>query len=232
MILPPCPFVPTPDSADWDPGSKGSKEYKGNAKYFGDMVSYMDKIVGKITAKLDELGLREKTLILFTGDNGTDEPVISVMDGQKVEGAKGQMTDAGTRVPLIANWPGVIGGGQVCKDLIDFSDFLPTICETAGAAVPDVLNIDGRSFLAQLKGHKGNRREWIYCWYSRGGDQEQAKVFARNERHKLYRDGKLYDISKDVLEKTPLQDGGLNDKASRIRAKLQSILDEYKNRRP
>lgn len=232
MILTHCPFVPTPDSPDWDSASKGSKDYKGNAKYFGDMVSYMDKMVGKLTAKLDELGLREKTLILFTGDNGTDKPVVSVMNGQKVKAGKGQTTDAGTRVPLIANWPGVIAQGRVSKDIIDFSDFLPTICQAAGSTVPEALNIDGRSFLAQLKGRKGNPREWIYCWYSRGGDDRQAKVFARNERYKLYRDGKLYDISKDVLEKTPLQDGNLNDEARRIKATLQSVLDKYKDGRP
>jgi len=231
MILTHCPFVPTPDSADWDPANKGSKEYKGDAKYFGDMVSYMDKLVGKIIAKLDKLGLREKTLILFTGDNGTDEPVVSVMNGQKVKGAKGKTTDAGTRVPLIANGPGVIGGGQVSKELVDFSDFVPTICETAGVTVPEALNIDGRSFLPQLKGRKGNPREWIYCWYSRDGDDKKAKVFARNHRYKRYRDGKLYDISKDVLEKTPLGNGDLNDEAIRIRAMLQSALDKYKDKR-
>jgi arylsulfatase A len=232
MILTHCPFVPTPDSPDWDSANRGSKDYKGKAKYFGDMVSYMDKMIGKITARLDQLGLREKTLILFTGDNGTDKPVVSVMNGQKFKGGKGQTTDAGTRVPLIVSWPGVIDQGQVCRDLIDFSDFLPTICEAAGATVPEALNIDGRSFLPQLKGRKGNPREWIYCWYSRGGNDRQAKVFARNERYKLYRDGKLYDISKDVSEKTPLQDGNLNDQAGRIRVTLQSVLDKYKNGRP
>ena len=99
MILTHCPFEPTPDSADWDPKSKGSRTYKGDAKYFGDMVTYMDKVIGRITAKLDRLGLRDNTLILFTGDNGTDKPVISMMSGRKVAGSKGSMTDGGTRFP-------------------------------------------------------------------------------------------------------------------------------------
>jgi arylsulfatase A-like enzyme len=66
------------------------------AKYFGDMVTYMDKIVGRIAAKLDALGVRDNTLILFIGDNGTDNPVISIMGGRKVAGGKRLMTDAGT----------------------------------------------------------------------------------------------------------------------------------------
>ena len=170
MILTHCPFEPTPDSPDWDPKSKGSRSYKGTAKYFGDMVTYMDKIVGKFVAALEKLGLREDTLVLFTGDNGTDKPVVSMMAGRKVAGGKGAMTDAGTRVPFIADWPGVIPKGTVSRDVVDFSDLLPTLCECAGVSVPPKLGIDGRSFLPQLKGEKGNPREWIHCWYSPQGN--------------------------------------------------------------
>jgi len=232
MILTHCPFVPTPGSEDWDSSDKGSTSYKGDTTYFGGMVSHMDEIVGKLTAKLDELGLRENTIILFTGDNGTDEPVVSVMDGRKVAGGKGFMTDAGTRVPLIVNWRGVIPAGQVCRDLIDFSDFLPTLCETAGVLVPAELNIDGKSFLPQLKGRKGNPRDWIYCWYSRAGNDSDAKVFARNQGYKLYRTGNFYDIGNDVLEKAALQEGDLNRKTRRIKAMLQKALNQYKDARP
>ena len=91
------------------------------------MVTYMDKLVGRITAKLDALGVRDNTLILFVGDNGTDKPVVSSMGNLKVAGGKGKMTDAGTRVPLIASWPGTISADSY-PDLVDFSDFLPTIC--------------------------------------------------------------------------------------------------------
>ncbi|MEA3367427.1 MAG: sulfatase-like hydrolase/transferase, partial [Planctomycetota bacterium] len=190
MILTHCPFEPTPDSPDWDPRNKGSKSYKGSAKYFGDMVAYMDKIVGKILHTLDEVGAAENTLVLFTGDNGTDKPVVSAMGDRQVAGGKGKTTDAGTRVPLIVDWPAAAKGGRVCTDLVDFSDVLPTLCEAAGVPVPEKLAIDGRSFLPQVKGDKGNPREWTYCWYSRSGKSKQAKEFARNERYKLYRNGK------------------------------------------
>ncbi len=231
MIITHCPFVPTPDSPDWDAESKGLKEYKGDAKYFGDMVSYMDKTVGKLINKLDELGLRENTLILFTGDNGTDQPVVSVLNGRDVAGGKGSMTDAGTRVPLIANWSGVIPAGDECNDIVDFSDFLPTICETAGVTLPMSPNIDGRSFLPQLKGKKGNARDWIYCWYSRSGKESEAKVFTRNQRYKLYRTGEFYDIQNDVLEKKPLSKNDLDSDAKQIKAMLQNALNKYKDKR-
>ena len=231
MILTHCPFEPTPDSPDWDPASRGSATYKGDPKYFGDMVSYMDKLVGKLIGKLEELGLREKTLILFTGDNGTDEPVVSKMGAREVAGGKGKMTDAGTRVPLIAEWPGVIPAGNVCGDIVDFSDFLPTLCDCASIAVPRELNIDGRSFLPQLKGEKGHPREWIYCWFSRSGDASEAKEFARNQRYKLYRTGEFYDIYNDPLESTPLARENLGAEEMRIRKKLQNALDLYRNSR-
>ena len=227
MILTHCPFVPTPDSTDWDMTSKGSNKYKGDAKYFGDMVSYMDKMIGKIITKLDQLGLRKNTLVLFAGDNGTDTPVVSVMNNQEVKGAKGQMTDSGTRVPLIASWPAIISPGQVNRDLIDFSDFLPTICQAAGTEVPEELDINGVSFLPQLKGLMANSRQWTYCWYSRDGNRRKANIFARNQRYKLYHDGRMYDVSNDVLENRPIQDSELNDTTMRIKTKLQTVIDTF-----
>jgi arylsulfatase A len=228
MILTHCPFHPTPDSSDWDPTDKGSTDYKGDPKYFGDMVTYMDKIIGKLIAKLEELGLRENTLILFTGDNGTDMPVVTTMNGRNVAGGKGLTTDAGTRVPLIANWPDIIPTGQICNDLIDFSDFLPTLCETANVDIPSGPNIDGRSFLPQLKGLKGNPRDWIYCWYSRSGDEIQAEVFARTQRYKLYQTGFFYDIQNDVMEQTPLHEDKLDQDTKQIKRMLQNVIDKYK----
>lgn len=229
MILTHCPFVPTPDSKDWNPESRGSRTYKGDAKYFGDMVAYMDKMIGKITGQLDALGLRDNTLILFTGDNGTDSPVVSELNGQRVAGGKGSMTDAGTRVPLIANWQGKIPGGKVVSDLVDFSDFLPTLCAVAGATVPSTLNADGRSFLPQLLGRKGDPREWIYCWFSRNGGPH-GEEWARNQRYKLYRTGEFFDVYKDRLERSPIVD--LSAEEERVRDMLQRVLDRYRDARP
>lgn len=230
MILTHCPFVPTPDSPAYDPKSKGSPTYKGEPKYFGDMVAYMDKEVGKIIAQLESLGLRENTLVIFTGDNGTDAPIVSMMNGKTVAGGKGQSADAGTRVPLIANWPGGAQKGVVCSDLVDFSDFLPTLSEAAGATVPEDLKIDGRSFLPQLRGETSQPRTWIYSWYNPKGGSAAKRECVRSQRYKLYASGELFDISNDVLEKKPITNPSPVE--TQIRDGLQKALDQFKNARP
>ena len=220
MILPHNPFVPTPDSEN--------PNGRNNQTNFRDMVAHIDKIVGKLTAKLDELGIRDSTLVIFTGDNGTAGAIRSKLNGCEVRGGKGTMTNAGTHVPLIASWPGTIREGAVLDDLVDFSDFLPTLCNAAGVTVPADLSVDGRSFLPQLKGEQGNPREWAYCWYSRDGTSD-VQEWARNQRYKLYRTGELFDISQDELEKTPLKN--LSPEAKPIRARLQRALDQYEHAR-
>lgn len=230
MILTHCPFEPTPDSRTWDAKNKGSKTYKGDAKYFGDMVSYMDKTIGRLLEKLDSVGVRNNTLVIFTGDNGTDQPVVSMMGNKKVAGGKGKTTDAGTRVPLIVSWPGKAPVGKVSQDLIDFSDFLPTVCEAADVEVPASLQIDGRSFLPQIHGETGNPRDWIYCWYARNGGAT-GKEFARDQRYKLYRSGKFFDVVNDVLEEHPLDVNDLDQNAENVHTLLKLGLDQHTNSR-
>ncbi len=232
MILTHCPFEPTPASDDWDPTSPGSSTYKGDPKYFTDMVSYMDGIVGRLDAHLEQLGIRENTVLMFVGDNGTDRPVVSMLDGCEVAGAKNGTTDAGTRVPFIANWPGVCSSGSVCSDLVDMSDFLPTLCECAAIEVPQTPELDGRSFLPQLKGLPGNPRDWIHVWFSRSGSRGEAREFTRNQRYKLYRSGEFYDVQADPLESEALSPDSLSTEQERTRKILQGALDGYANARP
>lgn len=229
MALVHCPFCPTPDSDDWDPKSFGSKTYKGQPEYFGDMVAHVDKMVGRINQKLEDLKLRDDTLLIFTGDNGTDVPIVTNTTFGKVAGAKGQMIDAGNHVTCIASWPNVIHEGRVTSDIIDFSDVLPTICEAAAAKVPEKLVIDGQSFLPQIRGEKGSPRESIYMWYSRNGVPKKAEVFARNQRYKLYETGKMFDVPNDRLEKNPLNTEDLTTEQQHIRAILQARIDSFAN---
>ena len=126
---------------------------------YAEMATEMDRSVGRIVATLNALKLRERTVILFTGDNGTPqtlivraegkelitEPIISMQNGKAVPGGKKTLFDTGTRVPLIANWPGTIKPGQVADDLVDFSDFLPTFAELAGVELADAAQLDGHS---------------------------------------------------------------------------------------
>lgn len=229
MLLTHCPFVPVPDSEDWDPKSPGSLSYKGDAKYFGGMASYMDKLVGRIVAQVEKQGLADNTVILFTGDNGTDRPVISRWKGSDYAWGKGKTTNAGTHVPLIIHAPGLKGRG-VSQDLIDFTDMLPTLCDLAGADASErSIPLDGRSFAPQLRGQMGTPRDHTFCWYSSSGNVKKGlKVFARNQQYKLYRDGRLFDVSKDRLEKAPLADEALTPEQIQIRTRLQQALDQRK----
>jgi len=93
---------------------------KDMAIYYG-MISFMDGQIGRILDKLDELGLSENTLVLFTGDNGTTRGIRSRIEGRTVIGAKAMPTDGGTHVPLLARWKGQIEPGCRNDDLIDFS---------------------------------------------------------------------------------------------------------------
>jgi len=218
MCLPHYPFCATPDS-------KGEKsEKKQGVQFFDDMVAYIDKLAGRIVKKLDDLKLREKTLIMFTSDNGADGRIRSRLGNRTIKGGKGSTTEAGMHVPFVVNWKGTVPGGKVCDDLVDFSDFLPTIAEAGGAQVPKDRIIDGRSFSPQLKGGKGKPREWIYCYY-KGKGKGKIKIFSMDKQWKLYADGRMYDVKNDPREKSPVQGDGAN---RQIKARLQKVIDSMK----
>jgi arylsulfatase A len=237
MILTHNPFQPTPESAEWKSGDR----HQAGPRFFADMVGYMDSLVGELVRKVDELGIRENTLILFVGDNGTNLSITSRMkDGRTVRGGKSMLTEAGTHVPFIANWPGTIPAGQVRDDLVDTTDFAPAIAEATGAAMPKPPGdgvIDGKSFLTPLKRRAPGRREWVLVDYrARAAAAGKDGRFARDRRWKLYgfgaggsplyRSGELYEVTSDPEEARPVAAGGAE--ADAARARLQRVLDTMK----
>jgi arylsulfatase A len=126
------PMERTPDSK---PGTTEAKAL------YADNLAYMDKQVGLVVKELDRLQLREKTLIVFSGDNGTAARFPTSVGGRPLSGHKGQMLEGGSGVPLIANWKGVTPEGKVLKDLTDFSDMYATFAEVAGAKLPQGCDI-------------------------------------------------------------------------------------------
>lgn len=238
MILTHSPFQPTPDSVDWDPTLHGEKAQR-DVKHFADMTAFTDKMVGRIVDKLDELDIRDNTLLIFVGDNGTQGNVISRFKGHDYKGGKGTTTAHGTHVPLIVSWPAAMHGaaiqdaGGVCGDLISSTDFLPTICAAAGVEVPD--NVDGVSFLPQLRGAAGSPRQWLYTWYSpRQKKDLTVKEYAFDKNFKLYRTGQFYDLQTDPAEEHDLVQGsnGLTGQVLAAHDKLQGVLDQFAGARP
>ena len=230
MILPHWPFEPTPDGADWEPKAEGVLKGKGKNRYFADMVKYTDKMVGKVVAAIDKAGLAENTLVLFTCDNGTAVGIRSMLDGRTVHGAKGSTTDAGTRVPFVARWKGVTKPGVVSHDLVDFSDFFPSLLDAAGVEVPAGLPLDGRSFVPQLRGERGEPRDWIHCWYARNGGPV-GQEFARDQTYKLYADSRFYRVPSDFEEKQPLDLSTLDAEAKAAHTKLAAVVARYRDAR-
>ncbi len=230
MILTHDPFQPTPDSADWDPKTN-SAFAQNHVKHFADMTAHMDKLVGVVVAKLEALGLRENTLLMVLGDNGTSPAVKSRFKGAGYAGGKGRTTANGTHVPLIASWPAVIKQPRVCGDLVSSTDFLPTICEAAGVKVP--ANVDGVSFAAQLRGETHRPREWLYSWYSpRLNAANTVREYAFDVHYKLYRTGEFFDLLRDGDEKTNLAGRALEGPAAAAKEKLELALDQFKDAQP
>jgi len=222
MVLVHNPFVPTPDSPEWaDP----AKRHKRSTLNFRDMVEYADRIVGQITAKLKELELDQRTLLIFTGDNGTNVHIRTQMTDRWIRGGKGNTIDAGTHVPLIAYWPEKIRSGSDFNKLIEFSDFLPTLAELTGQTV----QCDGHSFYPLLVGKKFRPRETVFVHYDPrwgAGVNKYRNRFTRTVTYKLYQDGRFFYLPTDFLEQEPLDTGALTTAERKIRIKLQKEIDK------
>lgn len=225
MALPHWPMVPTPDSEAWRDPSRRLEESTG---FFPDMVSYMDKAVGQLVDGLEELGLREDTIVVFYSDNGTDRRITSRFRGGDVVGGKASPLQTGIRVPLIVNRPGMIAAGQVRDDLVDASDFLPTLAELAGTGIPEDWFHDGVSFAPALFGEKGHARETAFFWYDPrpGWDKEaySRHIFALDRRYKLFSDGRFFDISGTGFREEALDPANLSPEAEEAKARLERVI--------
>ncbi len=228
LMLTHAPYDATPDSPDYTTAASGGK---GNYQHFADMVAYTDKLIGTVIAKLEALHLRENTVVLVVGDNGTGRGTPSKFKGRDVVGGKGTTTMWGTHVPAIGNWPGHFASGKVSTDLIDATDFLPTICEAAGVPRP-AAKLDGRSFLPQLRGEKGQPREWLYSWYNPSGGATAKAEFTHDAKYKLYIDGRFFRVDRDDREESPLKDAALDAEAKAAKQKLAAALQQFAGPRP
>jgi len=211
--LPHVPLAPTPLNPD---GEKRSG-YRGAVGNFPSVVEYLDQQVGEILKKLDELGMRENTLVIFSGDNGTDQISTEMCNGREVKGGKGSLNDTGSWVPMLANWPGVISAGSVYNGLVDFTDIMPTCLEVAKAPAPQ--GIDGISFAPQLLGRPGQPRKWVHSLY-------KDRYFVRDDKWKLRENGELYDIRDSPYTESLVKPEKETAESKLARQGLQGVLDQ------
>lgn len=211
MVLPHSPFVRPPEA---------SEGVEGLQAKFAAMVGHMDSLVGRVLDAAASSKSDRETLVLFVGDNGTDRRVTSRWRGAGIVGGKSRMNTHGTHVPLIAWWPGR-AAPAVCEDLVDFTDFVPTLCEGARIPLPESELIDGVSFLPRLLGQPHEPREWIFCHYDpRWNVPGKPGRFAQDEVHRLHQDGRLIHLESDPLGEHPVEGDGDGS-----RQRLKAVLD-------
>lgn len=209
---------------------------------YAEMVEAMDRQIGKLISAIKRLGLEKSTYIIFTSDNGTAsrsitkaqrrsgswhyhrEAVWSEKGGTLLRGGKGRLEDSGTRVPLIVNRQAKIKP-SIVKDLIDFSDFLPTFCALAKSDLPD-WNLRGMSFANRILGNESASRRFAFS-------EKGERFWLRTLRWKLFNDGAFYDLQKDPTEENDLQNlinlsgDALSEKARETHKMLSRILGEH-----
>ena len=198
-------------------------------RFYRDMVEYHDKTIGRLLDYLDAAGLSEDTLVIYTGDNGSPHDVCSMVhEHNEICGGKGKTNDRGTHVPLICQMPGTVPAGRVNSDLIDVTDFLPTMLDAAGVETPEGYVIDGTSFYPQLKGEQGDPKDWLFFHFEPMSARNDAGCirFVRDRNWKLYESGQLYDLTTDLDEELPIFESEDGENEAAARARLKPVFEQ------
>lgn len=208
------------------------------------VLENMDRQIGRLVDELDKLQMRERTMIILTGDNGPTSTPAYYKDGGQPPGSAGSLRgrklslyEGGTKEPLIVNWKGAVPGEKVNeKSVLTGVDFMPTLCAIAGAKMPDQYAPDGEDLSAALLARaEPQRKREIYWHYIRkppaGLDRDQSPLLAvRDGDWKLLMepDGsriELYDLKADSAE-TKDRAPENPDVADRLKRKLLKWFDQ------
>jgi arylsulfatase A-like enzyme len=193
-----------------DHSAFADRDWPTPQKKFAAMMTKLDSDVGRMMETLKEQGLDERTLVIFTSDNGPhreggNDPQFHQSSGP-LRGIKRDLYEGGIRVPFIARWPKQITPGSQSDLPIAFWDFMPTACEVAGRTVPPELKIDGLSFLPTLL-NKGEQKKHasLYWEFYEGGFSQAARVDNwKGVKLGAQKTLELYDLSVDIGEKNNL----------------------------
>ena len=211
---------------------------------YAAMVESMDENVGRLMASLDELGIAERTVVIFTSDNGG---VWSLSHQDPLRAGKGSYFEGGIRVPLIVRWPGEVDAGTTNDEPVINVDFMPTIAEIAAVKIPAGKQIDGQSIVGLLSGAVAKLPErslfWHFPIYLQASGRKKGN-FVTHDRwfrtrpgsvvrsgkwklHEYFEDGRLelYDLESDVGE-TKNVAAKHPDIANRLHAQLKDWRQE------
>jgi len=233
MVLTHTPLTNTPLDRD----------ARGDLPRHRAMVRYVEHNVRRLTRALDRLGLRERTIVIFTTDNGTARGLKAIRNGRVVNGGKATLTEAGVCVPFIVNAPSLVPAGIVTHALTDITDIFPTLVDLAGASVPHNHVVDGQSMAPLWLGQTTESpRDWILAMGFGPADFRQGRVVpvkqftdrvVRNERYKLWvednKPSRLIDVIDDPGETRNLIDRDEQPIAEARRA-LEQVVEAMPDR--
>lgn len=202
-----------------------------NHPIYAAMIEDLDVTVQRILDKLDELGVADDTVIVFTSDNGGLRKIYTgvgevISTNAPLRDEKGTLYEGGIRVPMIVRWPGVVKPGSICDQPATTADLLPTFCEMAGAPLPDQ-PIDGSSLVPLLEGEDELAREAIYFHYPhyhhsrptgaiRIGDWKLIEFFDGSPLE-------LYDLGQDIGESK-----NLAEEQPELAKRMQAMLADWR----
>ena len=205
-----------------DFGPYARENWPAVEKGFAGMVHRLDMDVGRVLARLKELGLEENTLVFFASDNGPHregghDPDFFGSRGP-LRGIKRDLYEGGIRVPMLARWPGRVPAGRVSDQAWAFWDFLPTVAEVAGMTPPS--GLDGISMLPAILGRSQRNHEYFYWEFHEGGFKQAVRMGDwKGVRLKVHGPLELYNLQDDPGEQ--------RDVASRqpeVVARIEAIL--------
>lgn len=189
---------------------------------YAAMIQSVDESVGRIMAKLDELGIADNTVVIFNSDNGG---YVKATSNAPLRAGKGTLYEGGIRDPLIVRWPGKVKEGSICNEVVTSTDYYRTICEIAGVKPPENQPIDGVSIVSLLKQTGGINRKavyWHYPHYHPGGTSPAGAIrYGDWKLIEYFEDGRieLYNLKDDVGETTDLA-AKMPEKAAELRTML------------
>ncbi|CAN5425039.1 hypothetical protein BH10BAC2_BH10BAC2_18910 [soil metagenome] len=145
-------------------------------------------------------------MFIFLGDNGTPKDIVSNFKRGIVTGDKGQTTTYGTHVPFIVTWPRHIPAGRITSQLVDLTDFMPTLSDPTSSAISaDIGVIDGKSFYPVISGSNLSSRDYVFNHFQPFLDgNSKATRYVQDSVYKQYESGKFYDMSIDIKELSPI----------------------------
>ncbi|PWK21818.1 arylsulfatase [Maribacter polysiphoniae] len=225
-LLPDNEYKGEDDGEEYKNGGYGSQKEPHTA--FAAMVSLLDQQVGEIRKKVEELGIADNTIIIFTSDNGPHQEGGAdpnyFNSNSDLRGYKRDLYEGGIRVPMITYWPRKIKPNTTSNHISAFWDFLPTVCEIAQLKTPG--NIDGISYLPELLGEKQKSHDYLYWEFlEQGGKQAVRFGDWKGIRLDMNNNAKasieLYNLASDIGE-----EHNVAEENSEIVKKIDSIISK------